>query len=168
MPIDFAELTEEEAARFLEGWVAGLDQRASWIEEQAPGASRRHRAGLLDAWAWFLAERPFPDTGALPPWATDHDTYYVAAGDLTVVDALASYLAVVLRDGYRELDLTVGHQPGMRRYVHRRKPVLRFPDGHELDPIGITLAGAANAGETPGLAVLAVWWDRAAERLARR
>lgn len=168
MPIDFAELSAEEATRFLEDWVAGLDERAAWVEERAPGARSRHRAGLRAAWEWFLSERPFPDRGAVPRWAADHDTYYVPAGDLVVVDAIASYFTRVLREGYPDLELTVGHQPGMKRYVHRRKPVLRFPDGHELDPIGITMAGAANAGERPDPDELAVWWDRAAERLARR
>ena len=177
-PRDYSELSEAEQEAALERHVATAPKRLAALRREL-GEPDPTPESLVAAWEWFLGRNPpggRPGEAAeLPEWY-EPDPPELAAqrlppGTLADVDAVALHLAETLRRERPELDWGVARAPKQMRYALQGKPVLRTPDGFDVDPLGSAYGLAVRAvllgeGRDPDAlrAASGAWLDSLAPR----
>ena len=159
-PLDYSELTDEEAQRRFESFTASVPERASALRaEVGEDVLDLSPESLVALWEWFVRREGSRGErgGELPSWYLP-DPPEVAAQRLSPatlrdVDAVGSYLAEVFLHNVDGAQWGIGKLPKKMKYVNQNKPVVKIGD-HDIDPIGVVYANAVrvalmNTGQEP-------------------
>jgi hypothetical protein len=147
-PVDYSELSDEEAQRSLDELTASSPERVALLRREVGDVLDLTPDSLVPLWEWFVRrERARSDRGGeLPSWyAPDPPelaSQRLSPATLRDVDAIGLYLAEVFLQNVPGAAWGIGKLPKRMRYAHQNKPVVKLDDDQDVDPIGIAYGGA--------------------------
>lgn len=156
-PVDYSELSDEEAQRRFDELTSSSPERVAWLRGEVGDVLDLSPESLVPLWEWFVRrEGSRSDRGGeLPSWY-EPDPPELAAQRLSPatlrdVDAVALYLAEVFLHNVPGAAWGIGKLPKQLKYAHQNKPVVKLDDEQDVNPVGIVYGNAVRAvllGET--------------------
>ena len=146
-PLDYSELTDEEARQRFESFTATVPERVAALRaEVGEGVLDFSPESLVPLWEWFL--RREGGGGDVPAWYVP-DPPEVAAERLSPatlrdVDAIGAYVAEIFLRNAEGAEWAIAKLPERMKYVHQNKPVIKLGE-QDVDPVGIVYANAVRS-----------------------
>lgn len=147
-PVDYSELSDEEAQRSFDELTASSPERIASLRREVGDVLDLTPDSLVPLWEWFVRrERARSDRGGeLPAWylpdPPELAPQRLSPATLRDVDAIGLYFAEVLLHSVPGAVWGMGKLPKRMRYAHQNKPVVKLDDDQDVDPIGIAYGGA--------------------------
>lgn len=151
-PVDYSELSDEEAQRRFDELTSSSPERVAWLRREVGDALDLSPESLVPLWEWFVrreAARRDRD-GELPSWyepdPPELASQRLSPATLRDVDAIALYLAEIFLRNVPGAAWAIGKLPKKMKYAHQNKPVVKIEDDQDVNPIGIVYGNAVRVG----------------------
>lgn len=147
-PVDYSELSDEEAQRRFDELTSSSPERVAWLRGEVGDALDLSPESLVPLWEWFVRrEHARSDrSGKLPSWyepdPPELASQRLSPATLRDVDAIGLYLAEVFLRNVPGAAWGIAKLPKRMRYAHQNKPVVKLDDDQDVDTIGIAYGGA--------------------------
>lgn len=147
-PVDFSELSDEEAQRCFDELTSSSPERVASLRREVGDVLDLTPESLVSLWEWFVGrEGARGDRGGeLPAWyepdPPELASQRLSPATLRDVDAIGLYLAEVFLRNVPGAAWGMGKLPKRMRYAHQNKAVVKLDDEQDVDPIGIAYGGA--------------------------
>lgn len=147
-PVDYSELSDEEAQRRFDELTSSSPERVAWLRGEVGDALDLSPESLVPLWEWFVRrEQGRRDRGGeLPAWyepdPPELASQRLSPATLRDVDAIGLYLAEVFLRNVPGAAWGIAKLPKRMRYAYQNKPVVKLEDDQDVDTIGIAYGGA--------------------------
>jgi hypothetical protein len=151
-PVDYSELSDEEAQRRFDELTSSSPERVAWLREEVGDALDLTPESLVPLWEWFVRrEESRSDRGGeLPAWyepdPPELASQRLSPATLRDVDAMAHYLAEVFLHNVPGAAWGIGKLPAKMKYAHQNKPVVKLDDDQDANPVGMVFGNAVRVG----------------------
>jgi hypothetical protein len=147
-PVDYSELSDEDAQRLFEQLTDSSPERVAALRREVGDVLDLTPESLVPLWEWFVRrESPRSDSGGeLPAWYEPDPPQLapqrLSPATLRDVDAIGLYLAEVFLTNVPGAAWGIGKLPAKMKYAHQNKPVVKLDADQDADPIGIAYGNA--------------------------
>jgi len=147
-PVDYSELSDEEAHHRFDELTSSSPERVAWLRREVGDALDLTPESLVPLWEWFVRrEDGRRDRGGeLPAWyepdPPELASQRLSPATLRDVDAAGLYLAEVFLRNVPGAAWGIGKLPKRMRYAHQNKPVVKLDDEQDVDAVGIVYGNA--------------------------
>lgn len=147
-PLDYSELSDEEAQLRFEELTSSSPERVAWLREEVGDVLDLSPESLEPLWKWFVRREGARTVrgGELPAWyepdPPELASQRLSPATLRDVDAVALYLAEVFLHNVPGAAWGIGKLPEKMRYANQNKPVVKLADGQDVNPVGIVYGNA--------------------------
>lgn len=151
-PVDYSELSDEEAQRRFDELTSSSPERVAWLRQEVGDVLDLSPESLVPLWEWFVRREGArrDRDGELPSWyepdPPELASQRLSPATLRDVDAIGLYLAEVFLHNVPGAAWGIGKLPKRMKYAHQNKPVVKLENEQDVNTIGIAYGNAVRVG----------------------